>query len=58
MLGYSWLIFYIIIGHCDVKRNVPGKNHNVSFEGLDIHYHKYHISFYQHQYGVGSRPAL
>jgi hypothetical protein len=26
-----------IIGHCDVY--VTNKNNNVSFEGLDIHYH-------------------
>ena len=35
------------IGQCDVKHDVTDKNNNVSVEGLDMHYQKYHGFLYQ-----------
>ena len=35
------------IGQCDVKHDITDTNNNVSVEGLDMHYQKYHGLLYQ-----------
>ena len=38
---YQQTLILIIISQCDIKRIImlPIKNNNISFEGLNIHYH-------------------